>query len=163
MKEWIVSIVCLVIMSTILLIIIPEGKTKNVIKNIFQITVILIVLTPLTKVDLSSILHNSNLQEENQIETFNNQDFFVYINNSKLEILQFQCEEILEDCGINNAICDIGYIINDDNVINVKFIIINLTNAVIISKVEHIVVIEQALVTISTFYDVPKECVFICK
>ena len=160
MKELILSIICIVIISTIILIILPEGKTNRIIRNISQITIILVILTPITKVSIDSFI---NFDDDNLLETFYQDDFVEFVNESKILILKDQCEELLSECGIKGASCDFGFNLDGQNVIKIKFVLVNLSNSVIISQDEHIVVIEQAILKISSFFDLSAKEVFVYK
>lgn len=156
-KSWIISIISLVVISIVVLLILPDGKTKRLIKNIFQITVVLVTFSPITKISLNSASKEMYFNEE-----INNQDYFVdNFIKSKVGLLVEQCNVLVSSCGLKPLHCDVGYEIIDDNVIKVKFVMIFLSNEVIISNEEHIVVIEQAINTISKFYDINNESVML--
>ena len=160
MKEWILSIVVMVLLTTIITIICPEGKLGKMVKGIFSLIILLVIINPLLNFNKSTInLDFNNLfqQENSSIQT----GFLDYSINKKIEIYKKECIEIIEKIGIEGAIVEIEYSISDKYEFSIYSAKIYLNKSVIKTEKEHIVVIEEIMDSISNYLNISKTNVLI--
>lgn len=150
MKSWILSICAVIILTTIVSFILPDGKMKKPIESVFSLLTIIAIISPLFSIDLL----NFKFDLVNDYD-FNYQESFLgYISESKKQKNLDDCKIILKDLGINNTDVLIYYI--DDSELEIKRISINLKNSVIISEKEHIDIINEAKKDISDYFQIEK-------
>ena len=158
MNQWLYSIVVSVIITTIISMILPDGKLRKTIQCIFSIVLILIVINPILNANKKSYSFISNdYVIENNIST----EYLNFIYDIKSECMSNDCIEILSENGISNAEILVNYAINEDYSFSIKLINVNLSNAVISSNKEHIVVIEEVKSILSNELNIKKDKVIV--
>lgn len=145
MKEWIYSIIAIVLLTTIITIIVPEGKLGKMIKGIFALSVMLVIISPI--ISLSSF-NSQGFITNSQIYTNVQETFLTYINDNKTELIQKELINSFENLGIEDALIDLDYEYSNNYVYSIKNAKIYLNNAVINSEKEHILVIEEMINTV---------------
>ena len=81
MKTWILSIGSIIILTSIISILFPEGKLGKNIKSVFSLIVVLTIIQPLATIknlDFSTILQSDEQQVVLQ------QDFIYYVTEQKI-------------------------------------------------------------------------------
>ncbi len=158
MKEWIVSIGVIVVLTSIISLILPEGKIGNYIKGIFSILVILVIFKPISNV----IKSNYNFENINSSNAIVLQDEYLhYVYENKVKSYKKTCTDIANNNGIENAETFIDYSVNENGKFIVDKIYLNLSNAVIISDKEHIYVIDEIKNQISYSLNVDTEVIMV--
>lgn len=158
MKEWIISIASVVIFTSIISLIIPEGKMGEFIKGIFSLLIILIIIKPIfslttTNLDFSNIFNGAEIVLQN--------DYLDYISNKKTQKLTKECKEIIEKIGVKNADININYYVAENGNTTIKIVEINLKNAVLILNKEHIDIIDEIKNLISSYLLISSDMVII--
>ena len=157
MKEWIISIVAVVLITSIVCLILPQGKMGKFIKNIFSILTMLVIIKPI--IYLKDFDYNfDNLGSNNEVTIQEN--FLDYIYSKRIEEYKQNCLKITKDFGVENASVEIYYDI-DNQAIKITLIEINLRDSVILSDKGHIHIKEGIITNISTYLNVEKNMVVI--
>lgn len=151
MKEWIISVGAVILITAIASLILPEGKMGNYLKGIFAFIVILVILQPIFSIrniepNLDGILDSNNVVLQD--------NYMDYVYDKKGQSISNNCTHILNKMGISDAEILIKFEKNDDYKNLIKNVQINLENAVIISDKEHIDIIEEIKIAISNFLNI---------
>ncbi len=157
MKQWILSVGIIVLLTSIMSLILPEGKIGKFIKAMFSLITMTVIISPVIKLKNNDITIEDIYSEENF--DFNN-DILNYFHSKKIEECSYICNQILEKHGVKNAQITIKTI-NSIESFAVEKIFINLKNSVINSEKEHIDIIEQARIEISSRILIDKNNVII--
>ena len=158
MKEWIISIIAIIILTTILNLILPNSKLKGIIKCCFSLVSILVVLQPILSLNISELNFTSVF---NGNEIVLQENYLNYVNNEKINNYTQNCISLLDDLGINGAEVIIQTSLNDDFDIKFEKVQVNLKNSVLISDKEHIDIIEDIKKTLSDYLKIEEKLVVI--
>ena len=153
MKSWLLSVLGAVILTSVLSMVLPEGKTKKAVSNIYSLVAFVIIFKGISFITLDLYKNNFNIEIQ--------EDLLVFVNSENKKILEDDCIKILENYGIKNSVVTIIYGLNDNNVNVPKSVIINLRSAVIISVEEHIDIIDKAKKNIAEYFDIEQKNVVI--
>lgn len=125
-SSWVLSIAGICLLSVIIDIAMPDGKTNNIIKQVFSYVIILVVILPLPKI----VNKNINLDVFEEIE-FEIQENFIYnLNQSKLDMWQNNIDNTLNNKGIYGAVVSISANIFEEEM-KIKAVYVDLYNTVI--------------------------------
>ncbi|MBE5756651.1 MAG: hypothetical protein E7342_02510 [Clostridiales bacterium] len=136
MKNYLLEIVVIVFIMAISSLILSEGRLKFFIKSIYSITLILVIISPIIKMKNTEV--NFDLFLENEIVF--DQNFLDYVNNKKDENYKEILDKILLNMGINRATFEF---VLDKEENSIEKIFIDLKNAVIENKDEHINIVKE--------------------
>ena len=150
-KGWVITICSVVLLTTIITIIVPNGKTAKVIKGVFALLTTLIIISPISNVVNNGFSFNS-FENGNIIEI--QQEFIDYIGGKRVEEYKKGCDKILTDIGISNAQIEIKYTLDDNNVFSIKNVNVNLKSAVINSNSTHIDIIKDVKKALSQYLSI---------
>lgn len=156
MKEWVLSVCGIIILTVILHVIMPAGKTGKIIKSIFSIMCLLVFIRPVLNFKNSDFSFQNVF---NQSEVIYQNDFLDYYFSEKTKRAQLGCEEyIKEQCG---KVCEVKIIYETDDQSNliVKKVQIVTKNSVIADKNEHIDIIDKANDYLSEHFNVNKSLI----
>lgn len=145
MKEWIYSILAIILLTTIISIIVPDGKLGKMIKGIFALIVMLVIISPIMSF---SSFNTDSLINNTQIDGSIQDSFLNFINENKTQNLENEILESFNKIGVKNALIDLDYEYSSEYVYSIKNAKIYLNNAVINSEKEHILVIEEMINTV---------------
>ena len=96
-SSWILSIVGICVLSVVIDLILPSGKTNSNIKKVVSYAIVLVVLMPIPAL-LKSDINWDNFLTNNNVEV---QDNYIYnLNQSKLDDLKESIEVGIKDRGI---------------------------------------------------------------
>lgn len=150
MTKWLLSILGVVFLAVLLDIVYPNGKTNKFCKSIFGIFAIIVLVSPIFKIDFQS---TSN---DNFVSTTLNKN----IQKSKDEYYKFKIENALEDddiCGVsveiesnmdNNVYQIENVLVDTSNLVLTDFLTHNNKYEVIIQKISKLMEIEQERIVI---------------
>ncbi len=155
MKSWILSISAVIVLTSVLSFVIPDGKMKKPIESVFSLLTIIAIISPLFRIDFSNF---SFFGEEGGEQIYYQESFLDYVSAKIKQENINECNFILEELGIKNCKIDIAYSSTDNY--KITTIRINLVNSVIISQNEHIDIIAKAKDDISKYFQIEKEMVF---
>jgi len=153
MKNWILSIGAVIILTSILTLILPNSKLGKNIKSIFSLMIVLIILQPIVKLKDGRM----NFDKINTEQAIILQDDFIhYIAEQKITNYEHKCQNFLIEKGINNAKTSIDYIVNTNGQVEIILVNVDLTNSVINSDLEHIDITEVICYEFSKILNVDK-------
>lgn len=151
MKNYLLTISTTVLLTSVVSLILPEGKMGKYIKSFFSVLVLLVIISPvvsLSELDLKNTFSDSKVIQE---------DYLEYIYTSKTSSLEKDCVNILKNFGVENAKVEIQYDIGENYEYSIKNAIIYLCDAVINSNGEHINNIEESISNISNYLQVERK------
>ena len=158
MKDWIISVSAVVIITAIVTLILPEGKMGKYVKSIFCILILLTIIKPL--VFLKDLEFNyESILTKNAIVL--QEDFIGYTLEKQVNQTINKCKNLLEDIGVNDPTINIDYTIDSNFNPNIRQVIVNLKNSVIISDKEHIDIIKEVKNIISSYLFIEKNLVMV--
>lgn len=158
MKEWVISVTVAAFSTSVISLILPNGKLSKYIKSVFSLIMVFVVLQPVFKlknieVDFDKMFNNSEY-------TFQ-MDYLDYFNNKKIEIYKENCSTIIRDNGVDAFEIEIIYSINDFSELIVEKVVINLKNSVINSDKDHIDIIVGIKNVISKYLNINSNAVVV--
>ena len=156
MKTWIISVSAVVIITTIIGFILPEGKIGKFIKSILSLFIVFTIIKPIIYIK-NVDLNYQNFFNQNNFEL--QYDFIDFISEEKVEEQEKNCIKVLEECGIKNSIVDINYSLDNDLKINIDFVYIDLKKSVINSDKAHIDIIKEIKQNISSYLKIKENLV----
>ena len=156
MKDWIISIVSVVLITSIVCLILPQGKMGKFVKNIFSILTMLVIIKPLIYLKNG----NFNFEQFAGSDIVIQADFLNYIYQKRVDEQTKICLKIIEENGVKNAKVDINFEIENQD-IKIKLVQINLQDSVIISDKGHIDIKEEIVAEVSSYLLVEKEVVIV--
>lgn len=157
MKSWVLSVGAAIIITTIITIILPEGKLGKTIKFVFSIMVMLIMIKPIVyiknndfNIDTSLVYNEINYQN----------DYLSYISKIKAAKFEQNCNKILENNGINNADVLIEYSEDGQGGLIIECVKINLFNVnddntqilteTVINEIKNFLNVDEKIIKIKT-------------
>jgi len=158
MKDWIISIFAIVLITSIICIILPQGKMGKYIKNIFSLLTMFVIIKPII------YLKDKDLNYEQIIGTDEivfQEQFLSFVFNKQVEEYEKNCCKIIENIGVKNAVVSIDFDINKNQDIEIGFVQINLQSSVIISNMAHINIKEEIINDVASYLNVNKNMVII--
>lgn len=133
MKDYLLNILGIVVIGVLIEIITPNGKMSKYIKSIFSIFVVFVLISPLATLSV-----NVNISKYFDISTYQlDGSLLSNINERKISALENDIENELADEQISNANVEINYELTNNEII-IQNVQIDLRNAILISKFEHI-------------------------
>ena len=158
MKEWIVSIGAVIILTSIIYLILPNGKLNKFIKTIFAFIIILTIIKPIYA---SANLENKDKQNNSEININDQTAYLNYISYKKKEDLCHNCIIFAKEIGIENVEFDIIFYTNNNGSFVIEKLLVNLENAVINSNKEHIILMKELEKNLSEYLQIDKQNVVI--
>lgn len=158
MKSWVLSIISTVFVVSLIILILPNGKLSKYIKSTLSLVVVLVIVSPLFK------LNNIEINFENIFANSNviiQQEYIDYVNQEKIKTLIDKCQILISEIGVEGAKTSMDYYVDEQNTIIILDFTVYLKNAVINSENEHIVIIDKLKNTLSEFLKINKEQVVV--
>lgn len=138
MKEWILSIVSLVVLTSIIFMIIPNGRYSNFIKGIFSAITFFVIVSPLK--NIANVQIDSYIFENN----FDLQESYLsFALDKKCQQIEELCKESLisDDFEVDDV--NVYYSLTNDYDFSIKKVEIILKKSVILSENTHIDINEK--------------------
>lgn len=140
MKEWILSVGSIVILTSVISLILPDGKTGKIIKCVFSLIILTVILKPILTIkdgfEISEIVFN-------ETELYVQEDFIYYSIEEKMTNYEENILSYVKNSGIENSSVVIEYYVLENYSAKIEKVIVNLDNQVIISDKENIDIIED--------------------
>lgn len=127
MSEWLLSIVGVAFLGVMLDILYPQGKTSAFCKSIFGIVSVVIILSPIFKIDISSYKDNNYV----------NGEIVDNINEMQIENMCTSAEERLRIMGIDGLNVELETIVEDNEIV-IENVFVDITNLVLTENVTNI-------------------------
>lgn len=159
MKNWILSIVSIIIIIEIISMILPEGKMGKYIRGTFSLFIMLLILRPMLNFNLDNLYQDITFS--NKYEVVYQDDYLEYTTEKKKKGIEDNVRNTLSHCGIFDAYFVIDYSCDTNNCLIAEKVSVNLENAVIISDKEHINIIEDVKTAISILLSIDKGAVLV--
>lgn len=126
-SAWILSIAGICMLSVIIDLVVPDGKTNTIIKNVFSYAIVLVVILPLPKL----FKNNTDLNDLFSPVDFPMQDNYIYnVNQAKLDKWTQDINDDLVNGGIYGAVVSISANIFERNM-EINAVYVDLYNVVI--------------------------------
>lgn len=156
LSAWVLSIVGIVVLTLMVDIIIPEGKTGKYIKVVFAMLTVFVIAMPLPKIFNSEF----DLEEFLQQNTSASADYDVLENiyYMRLERLEQKIITSAESEGIKNMEVKINAL-NNNSFVEIQSIEINLKNVVIEGKNPNINIVDIVIDLVSKAAETDKSAV----
>ena len=156
LSAWVLSIVGIVVLTLMVDIIIPEGKTGKYIKGVFAMLTVFVIAMPLPKIFNSEF----DLEEFLQQNTSASADYDVLENiyYMRLERLEQKIITSAESEGIKNMEVKINAL-NNNSFVEIQSIEINLKNVVIEEKNPNINIVDIVIDLVSKAAETDKSAV----
>lgn len=133
-SAWILSIAGICMLSVIIDLVIPDGKTNTIIKNVFSYAIVLVVILPLPKL----FKNNTDLNDLFSPVDFPMQDNYIYnVNQAKLDKWTQDINDDLVSDGIYGAVVSISANIFERNM-EINAVYVDLYNVVISNENKNI-------------------------
>lgn len=133
-SAWILSIAGICMLSVIIDLVVPDGKTNTIIKNVFSYAIVLVVILPLPKL----FKNNTDLNDLFSPVDFPMQDNYIYnINQAKLDKWTQDINDDLVNGGIYGAVVSISANIFERNM-EINAVYVDLYNVVISNENKNI-------------------------
>ncbi len=152
-SSWILSIAGICILSVLIDLFLPDGKSSSHIKNIFNFVIILVIIAPLPNL-LQKDFDASLIFNENEIVL--QEDYIYQLNRDKLTMLEKSIENKLTDNGLLNIDISISANIFTTQM-TIDAVYVDLSNLVIQDNSEHINIENEVIEVIISFIDIEKE------
>lgn len=123
MKEWVISVVCSLIIVCVCSIITPKGKTSKIVESVLSVVFLLTVFSPLIsgKVTFSLSL-DGDLSDEITVQ----REYLDYVAEKTVENKKANCIKFLENYGINDASVQIEYTVSDFETVKIKKVVVTV-------------------------------------
>lgn len=151
MKEWLLGISATVLLTSVVSLILPEGRSGKYVKSFFSVLVVLVIISPVIRLANSDFRFSDLLYSDN---VFYQDDYIFYINEAKTETMENNCTLLLKEKGVLNAVVKINYTVSEDYIYSIEKVEVFLDNAVIKSDGEHINIIEEISVAVSDYLNI---------
>ena len=158
MKEWILSVCAVTILTVIVGMILPQGKMGKFIKSIFSLIIMLVILKPILSFDLDDLHFDMGV---GNTEVVYQKNYLDYVNQKKIDSVESDCADVLYNIGVSGANILLDFSTDENYEIMITKVNINLENAVIISGNKHIDIIEEIKNALSEYLSVNKEIMVI--
>lgn len=139
MKEWLLSVCAVTIVTSLSVFILPEGKIGNYIKSIFAFITVLVIISPVVKLKDVSFSFDNYKNTEIGVQT----GYLEYFNQKLNEGNKEVCKKIILESGLEYEDVNINYVVDDSNEYSIKNVKIILSNSVIKEDGSHINIIED--------------------
>lgn len=158
MNEWILRVCAIGLITSIVLLILPEGKMAKFIKGIFSVLIAVSIISPVLNIDLAEVDLSWNSSE---VVTETDENYLNFIYDKKIEKNIEDVENILLSLGISGTQVNIAYNVEENYKLNVDKVYINLQNAVINSNKSHIDIIKEAKSIVAKYFSLKEEVIVI--
>ena len=106
MKEWLLSVTVVIILSIIILLILPEGRLYGLIKSVFCAVALITILSPIIDFSVFSNPIDFVLGENEQVYQ---EDYLDYVFQTKIDDIKTNCKKIIENYYSNSTYIDIVF------------------------------------------------------
>lgn len=156
LSAWVLSIVGIVVLTLMVDIIIPEGKTGKYIKGVFAMLTVFVIAMPLPKIFNSEFDFEEFLQQNTSASA--DYDVLENIYYMRLERLEQKIITSAESEGIKNMEVKINAL-NNNSFVEIQSIEINLKNVVIEEKNPNINIVDIVIDLVSKAAETDKSAV----
>ena len=138
MKEWLLSVTAVVLLSVLLELLLTEGKIKKYVSGVIRLVVIVVVFVPVIKFVKSDFDWTDVFPQTEVSQTVVDENTLAFIDGMKREEAEKEVENKLSSVGIKDADVNI-YTYDDGEKITISYISVDLYAAVITGYEENII------------------------
>ncbi|MCL2797763.1 MAG: stage III sporulation protein AF [Firmicutes bacterium] len=132
---WLTGILSVVILGTVVDLLLSESKMGKYVRSVFAAVTVLVIILPIPGFFQNGCSFENDFIIENKFTL--DENYLAYANRVKLDSLARGVEEQLRQDGIKNAaVCVEGEITASE--VKIQLVRVNLKNAVIDEKMQHI-------------------------
>ena len=157
MKEWLLSVGCVLIITSVIGMVLPGDRIGTFIRSILSLILIFVMIKPILSLKNTGLSFDKYYTNNIEIQT----DFIDYVAYCRLENYKKKFIEKFDLEGIKNVIIDFNYELMDDGSFKINKIIINLKNIVINNDISHIDIIEKVINEICDYLNTDRKDVVI--
>lgn len=157
MKEWILSVSGMILLTTVFSLIIPSGKTASIMKTVFSVLCVFVFIKPVFY--LYNQKNEISIDFSNNVEFNLNENYLNYILDLKKEESSKICNKILSQNGLVAKDLYINIAVKDEFDYNLDNITVYLDDSVIKDKNEHINNKEKARSSIAEYFGINQNSV----
>ncbi len=150
MSSWLIGIIGVIFLAVLFDFVYPNGKTNNFCKSMFGLFAIVMMVTPILKIDLSQDFSNSFVDNSLNLSLQNSKDEYYILK--------------IVNCLKNNDIEGIDVEIEsnmEDNVYQIENIYVDTTNIVLSENLTHTNKYEVIIQSILKIVEIDKERIVI--
>ena len=156
-SAWVLSIAGICIVSVVLELLLPEGKTQSYIKTIISYAIIFVIVMPLPKILNFSFVQEDIFTNDN---IFVQEDYIYNLNNQKLAALKADIQNEIEKRGVLGVEVSISADIFT-NPMEIQMVYIDIYNAVLSGDNKNIDIEKETKEAVIKFIDISKEKVIV--
>ncbi len=160
MKTWLLSVSAVVLLTVLLELLISEGKIKKYVRGVVRLALVVTVLMPILKFVKSDVSFDVDGGYEQTAEIVDN-GFLDRIGELRYKNLEKDLEKDLYELGINGADVNISIYYGVTKSLEVDFVTVDLTQAVITENAGNILLTERIKQTVVTRINVSKEKIIV--
>lgn len=123
MKEWVISVVCSLIIVCVCSIITPKGKTSKIVESVLSVVFLLTVFSPLIS---GKVTFSLSLDGDLSDEIIVQREYLDYVAEKTVENKKANCIKFLENYGINDASVQIEYTVSDFETVKIKKVVVTV-------------------------------------
>jgi len=135
MRDWIINVAAIIILTVVAGMILPEGKTNKLIKSIFSVICLFVLIMPIQYISNGNFSVADVFSINDEVELDN--DFLYYTFSKQAASLEEDCKELLEEQGITEVEVQIIFY-TDKIAFVIEKVYINIENIVILENYQHI-------------------------
>lgn len=155
MWEWVVSVGLVILISTLISLLVPDGRLTGIVGVVLSLTVVFTLVKPLEKKDFNFKIPSINTSVEIDYS------YAEHSNYLKSNYYSKQCVNLLKKEGIDNAEIDIDYQVDEFRLFKINFVRVFLSKEVINSDGEHIDIIDKVKMLISNNLNIEKDMILV--
>lgn len=123
MKEWVISVVCSLIIVCVCSIITPKGKISKIVESVLSVVFLLTVFSPLIS---GKVTFSLSLDGDLSDEIIVQREYLDYVAEKTVENKKANCIKFLENYGINDASVQIEYTVSDFETVKIKKVVVTV-------------------------------------
>jgi len=150
------SVVGAVVLTTVAEILMPEGKTAKYVKNTLSIFLVLIIISPISKIMTGEINFNNFFNSESYQTDYS---FISKLNEKKVTAIEEDTENYLKSNGYENITVNILYTGTAEGV-NIDYVHLDLTKFEFKDNTVHIYIIDNIIDTVTIYLGIAKENIY---
>ena len=155
MWEWVVSVGLVILISTLISLLVPDGRLTSIVGVILSVTVVFTLVKPMENSDFNFEIPSINTSVEIDYS------YAEHSNYLKSNYYSTQCVNLLKNEGVDNAEIVIDYQVDEFRLFKINFVRVFLSKEVINSDGEHIDIIDKVKTLISDNLNIEKDLILV--
>lgn len=130
MKEWLISIVAVVLLLVLMEVLLSEGNTKKYVQGVIRLILIVVIVFPIINIIKKDITYQDIIPTTHE-EDITDQSFLDKIYVARYHSAELDIQKKLQSKGIKGAVVSIDIYYADSYLIEISNVYVDLHNAVI--------------------------------